>query len=96
MTVKAKQPTSAGWQHIGPFMFGKGEMYIGPSLLVAISSIDDIAGEGLTYHVSFSHRHKKPSDEETTAALSVFGMHTATEDNEDNHRARHFWLKAGQ
>lgn len=66
-----------------------GPLFAISSLVVA--DLPSGKGLGLQWHLSVSHKGKRPTDKELRRALRAFGMVGAEEDNHHPGVARHFW-----
>lgn len=67
----------------------RGSILVISSLVMA--DLPDGSGIGPQWHVSISHRGKRPQPREVERALRAFGMVGAEEDNHHPGVARHFW-----
>jgi len=88
-----KSPAGRGWTLAPRF---PGHMWLFGNLTV-MSSLDiadmpDGNGVGPQWHISVSHRGKRPNAKHVELALCAFDMIGAEEDNHHPGNARNFWM----
>lgn len=99
-TQKERRPTLPGWEQIPPppldgnVLAASAWTRSGARVIstLVLAELPDRSGIGPQWHISVTHKGKRPRDTDVRAMKRAFGMQSAEEDNHHPGMARNFFL----